>query len=390
MFYHSLVSTFILTWRVLVDLVLPLSTCVFATAVFLVPNPMHALLSLLGVFFTSVLFYLAVGIGFVGLVFLIVYVGAVAVLFLFVIMLLNVKSLTSKDALLRHITQLLAIMTATTLFQQLYFHVFAAANYILARANTLVSSLELTSAEAVLYYIRFGAADINRVTSLYGEHCLPLYTTIAFLLISLLGAIILATVTTERAIALADIRVYSNFVAANAALLLLPILGALFVIFHLDFFIDFFSQLLILLFDNYGIVFMSMYTPMSERNSGFMKYVCAYGDAVPYRTTAKNYRILLPKIVALRTPTGVFFRQRIDRRLKARLERAKEKANEKLKAAGKKPAKSKEEPKKTTHKPLFRRARFAAFTYFASKAGFAGRRAAVSKRKRQYFDERGW
>ncbi len=59
-------------------------------------NPMHALLALIGVFLSTVFFYLALGAEFLGLVFLIVYVGAVAILFIFVIMLINVKALTRK------------------------------------------------------------------------------------------------------------------------------------------------------------------------------------------------------------------------------------------------------------------------------------------------------
>jgi len=351
---------------------------------------MHALLSLLGVFFTSVLFYLGVGIAFVGLVFLIVYVGAVAVLFLFVIMLLNVKSLTSKDTLLRHITQLFAIIAATVLFQQLYFHVFAAANYVLARVNTLVASLELTSAEAVLYYIRFGAADINRVNGLYDVHWPTFYTTTAFLLVSLLGAIILATVTTERATALVDIRVYNNPAAASIALLLLFLLISIvyFVFPHIDCFTDFFLQLLALLFDNYGVIFMSMYTPMSQRNSGFMKYICAYGDAISYRVVRKRYRVLLPKVSAVRAPTGVVFRERIDRRTQDKIEAVEAAVKAKLAAAGKKPASSEKKLKKGTKIPIFRRPRFAALKYLASKEGFGGRRASIFKVRRQYFNAR--
>jgi len=54
----------------------------------------HSLLALIVVFFNTILLYLAAQAEFLGLTFLIVYVGAIAILFLFVIMLLNVKELT--------------------------------------------------------------------------------------------------------------------------------------------------------------------------------------------------------------------------------------------------------------------------------------------------------
>jgi NADH-quinone oxidoreductase subunit J len=84
----------------IMDLGFPLLSIVFGLSVILHRNPMHALLSLIGVFLATVLFYLGNGAAFTGLVFLIVYVGAIAILFLFVVMLLNVKSLTTKHTLM--------------------------------------------------------------------------------------------------------------------------------------------------------------------------------------------------------------------------------------------------------------------------------------------------
>ena len=77
---------------------------------------MHALLALLGVFFSTVLFYIASGIQYVGVTFLIVYVGAVAVLFLFVLMLLNVKSLISSRYVIQDKTQAFSIVVAVLLY----------------------------------------------------------------------------------------------------------------------------------------------------------------------------------------------------------------------------------------------------------------------------------
>jgi NADH:ubiquinone oxidoreductase subunit 6 (subunit J) len=220
---------------------------------------MHALLSLLGVFFTTVLVYLAAGIAFVGIVFLIVYVGAVAVLFLFVIMLLNVKSLTSKETLLRHSTQWLAIFAAAALYYELYFHVFAAVSQASISGSSCAASTELTTGDAVLAYVRYGSADINRLIGLYGEHSPTLLVTTIFLLVSLLGAIILATVTTERATALTDIRRYDSPALASAILLLFvpPYSGALL------------NELQEFLAVNLGpseIILMSFFTRFSHRN----------------------------------------------------------------------------------------------------------------------------
>src|SRR5688572_12559744 len=61
-----------------VNLYLPLAACNLAIGVVLFRNPMYALLSLIGVFLSAVVIYIASGAMFLGLVFLIVYVGAVA------------------------------------------------------------------------------------------------------------------------------------------------------------------------------------------------------------------------------------------------------------------------------------------------------------------------
>ena len=54
-------------------------------------NPVHSILSLILVFFNAASLLIIIGAEFLAMLFIIVYVGAVAVLFLFVIMMLNVK-----------------------------------------------------------------------------------------------------------------------------------------------------------------------------------------------------------------------------------------------------------------------------------------------------------
>jgi len=54
-------------------------------------NPVVSVLYLIAVFVLSACYLIMLGVSFIGLSYLIVYVGAVAVLFLFVIMMLNVR-----------------------------------------------------------------------------------------------------------------------------------------------------------------------------------------------------------------------------------------------------------------------------------------------------------
>lgn len=180
---------------------------------------MHSLLALLCVFFCTAILFLIAGLAFVGVVFLIVYVGAVAVLFLFVIMLLNVKSLTSLDPLLRYMSQILAIVVIILLLLQLHFVMTGSLEYALAIELLREFLIEPTTSEAVSFFVRFQLMDINGLTPLYTIHGVLFLVTTGTLLVSLLGAIILATVTTERATSISDLRRYSRDVVPLASAL---------------------------------------------------------------------------------------------------------------------------------------------------------------------------
>lgn len=79
----------------LFTLLTPAAAVIFASLVPVLANPVHALLCLLGLFAATALIYLSLGAEYLGLVFSLVYLGAVAILFLYVIMLLNVKDIMS-------------------------------------------------------------------------------------------------------------------------------------------------------------------------------------------------------------------------------------------------------------------------------------------------------
>lgn len=90
----------------LFSLLLPGAAIIFAAFVPVLSNPIHSLLCLLGLFASTALIYLSQGAEYLALVFLIVYVGALAILFLFVIMLLNVKDIMSAQKNIELLTDL--------------------------------------------------------------------------------------------------------------------------------------------------------------------------------------------------------------------------------------------------------------------------------------------
>jgi len=66
--------------------------------VFLAANPVHAALNLVSTFFHASILLFFLGVNFLGSIFIIIYVGAIAILFLFVIMMLDIK-IETNDAI---------------------------------------------------------------------------------------------------------------------------------------------------------------------------------------------------------------------------------------------------------------------------------------------------
>lgn len=66
-------------------------------------NPVHSVLFLILVFFNSAGLLILLGLDFFAMIFLVVYVGAIAVLFLFVVMMLNIKLAEINEKRLRYL-----------------------------------------------------------------------------------------------------------------------------------------------------------------------------------------------------------------------------------------------------------------------------------------------
>lgn len=58
-------------------------------------NPMYSILSLVGCILSSIFFLSMFGIQFISFIYLVVYIGAIAILFLFVVMMLNINCINS-------------------------------------------------------------------------------------------------------------------------------------------------------------------------------------------------------------------------------------------------------------------------------------------------------
>lgn len=71
--------------------ILSLIAIFFSIYIIVSKNPILSVLFLIGLFFAISVYLITIGLHFLGLVYLIVYVGAVSILFLFILMLINVR-----------------------------------------------------------------------------------------------------------------------------------------------------------------------------------------------------------------------------------------------------------------------------------------------------------
>ena len=147
-----------------------------AIAVISFRHPIYSALSLIVTFFAQAGLFVLLGAHFVAAVQVIVYAGAIMVLFLFVIMLLNLGTLSMKGAIgtkLKGLAIILGILFAAE-------GIYIAMN---AMNDTAVASAEPTTAITTTTY------DIGEL--LFTKYLLPFEVTSLILLAALIGVIVL-------------------------------------------------------------------------------------------------------------------------------------------------------------------------------------------------------
>lgn len=193
---HFLAYTASVSGAPLFTLVVPIAAVVCAALVPALSNPVHALLCLLGLFAATALIYLSLGAEYLGLVFSLVYLGAVAILFLYVIMLLNVKDIMSaqRASFFRGYRYLFSGCVGLLLFAQLTARVQKGFQAELLFSPEKVG-VYISPLEELTFRLQ---TDILGLNTLYGVNW-PLFALITLiLLIAMLGAIVLATGSVEE------------------------------------------------------------------------------------------------------------------------------------------------------------------------------------------------
>jgi len=202
---RSLAAFFCSLWDFALYIGVATAALGLATGVILVRSPINALFCLIGVFISSILLLLSIRVEFLSMILLIVYIGAIAILFLFVIMLLNLKDPQTANITWSPALLLFTLLGAGLSFQGYNFLV----NGIYVNAyynNAAFAGLTGTGPQALKqadYYIRYGLNDVTLFSDfLYTSHAPLFLLSSIVLLAAMIGAIVLAMSTIEaRAVA---------------------------------------------------------------------------------------------------------------------------------------------------------------------------------------------
>ena len=151
-------------------------TVLAALGVILARNPVHAVLSLVLTFFSAALLWLLLQAEFLGVVLVLVYIGAVMVLFLFVVMMLDINTAPLREGFVRYLPLTLAVVV-----------VMAAEMVMLIGAKRFEVGLSATDPAAAL-----GKTNLQWIgETLFSKYILPFETAAVILTVALVVAVML-------------------------------------------------------------------------------------------------------------------------------------------------------------------------------------------------------
>ncbi|MBX9746952.1 MAG: NADH-quinone oxidoreductase subunit J [Hyphomonadaceae bacterium] len=157
--------------------VLAVTVIVSAIAVVTARNPVHSVLFLILTFFTSAGLFVLLGAEFLAMLLVVVYVGAVAVLFLFVVMMLDVDFAELKQGFLSYMP--IGLIIALALFAEL----------------ALVASAAMSADGAPISVAASGEGAVTNAEAigqvLYTDYLLVFQMAGLVLLVAMIGAIVL-------------------------------------------------------------------------------------------------------------------------------------------------------------------------------------------------------
>jgi len=142
-------------------------------------NTVQSVLYLILVFLLCSLLFIYLGADFIGLIILIVYIGAIAVLFLFVVMMLNIRLLVNSFNFSIYVP-IIIFLSLIFLFQILYF---------------FFNMFNIIEIESLIYYLNWNFSNNIQISSigelLFNKLYILFISAAILLFIAMVGAIVL-------------------------------------------------------------------------------------------------------------------------------------------------------------------------------------------------------
>lgn len=186
-------------WQKIGNFLIPTLILVLSVLVITLSNPIYALVCLILVFFSTAIFLLSINVNFLALIYLIIYIGAIAILFLFVIMMFNLRELEKQSTELNDYSFLSISFWFYFLIISKFYSLFLDYVWTYIEYDSYFNEYLILKTHSLTYYLTYQYVDTLLFgTLLYTYYCYIFLVAALILLTSMLGSIILALSTTEK------------------------------------------------------------------------------------------------------------------------------------------------------------------------------------------------
>ena len=186
-------------WKKIGTFLLPTVILVLSVLVITLSNPVYALVCLILVFFSTALFLLSINVNFLALIYLIIYIGAIAILFLFVIMMFNLRELEKQSTEINDYSFVSISFWFYFLILSKFYSLLLDYIWTYIEYDSYFNEYVLWKKHNLTYYLTYQYVDTLLFgTLLYTYYCYIFLIAALILLTAMLGSIILALSTTEK------------------------------------------------------------------------------------------------------------------------------------------------------------------------------------------------
>jgi NADH:ubiquinone oxidoreductase subunit 6 (subunit J) len=186
------------SWLQWFSIFLPVTILIASLLVILVTNPIYALISLILVFLNTAIFLISIQVQFLAFIYLIVYIGAIAILFLFVIMLFNLRSLQKSDIKIQDFNFLKISFKVYLVFAVKFLMIISYDIWNLIDYSSYMNITIKYKMFDLQNFLMYNHLDILLFSNLfYTYYCFIFIVAGLVLLVAMIGSIVLALSTTE-------------------------------------------------------------------------------------------------------------------------------------------------------------------------------------------------